>query len=74
MESKTILFRTFDTLPEAQFVKDALEQNGVQSFIANEICAQLYPIFGSSVSGYRLMILEEEQDKAEEIYSGLQEI
>ena len=73
MQDKTILFRTFDTLPEAQYVKDALTQNGVESFIANEIGAQLYPLFGSSVSGYRLMILEKDMAKATDIAAGLEE-
>ena len=70
---KTILLQTYDTLPEAQYVKDALEQNGVQCFIANEIGAQLYPLFSSSVSGYRIIILEADMEKAEDILAGLRE-
>lgn len=67
----TILFRTFDTLQEAQYVKDALEQNGVSCFITNIIGAQLYPLYGSSVAGYRLMILDQDLQKAEDILKDL---
>lgn len=67
----TILFRSFDTLQEAQYVKDALEQNGVGCFITNIIGAQLYPLYGSSVSGYRLMILDQDLQKAEDILKDL---
>lgn len=73
MADKTIIFRTYDTLPEAQFVKDALLQNGIQSFIANQLGAQLYALFSfSSAGGYNLMILDEDLKKAEDILAGLE--
>lgn len=66
-QDKVVLLRTFDTLPEAQYAKDMLEQNGVLCSLDNQAISQLYPLYGSSVSGIRLMVLAGDLDKAEDI-------
>lgn len=69
---KVIVLRTFDSLAEATYVKDMLEQNGIESFISNEAMSQLYPFFSSSVSGIPLHILEEDLARANEILNDLE--
>ena len=71
MKDKIVPFRTYDTLPEAQYVKDALEQNGVRCFLSNVLGSQLYPLFNSSVCGIRVMIAEQDVERAEDILSTL---
>lgn len=70
-EGNTITLKIFDTLPEAEFAKDALDQNGVQCFLSNEYGSQLYPIFGSSISGVHLHVFEADAARAQEILDGL---
>lgn len=68
MDDKIIIFNTYTTLPEAYHIKDMLEQNGIECFIANETFAQLYPLYGnSSIGGIQLHIFERDMKKAEEI-------
>ena len=74
MQDKTIIFRVYDTLPEAQYVKDALEQNGVECFLADQLWTQLYPLYGTPATGIRVMILDKDLEKAEDILKGLQEL
>ncbi|MCM1034332.1 MAG: DUF2007 domain-containing protein [Paludibacter sp.] len=74
MNDKIITFRTYATLPEAARVKDMLEQNDVQCFLANECFAQLYPLYGtSSVGGVQLHIFEKDKQLAEEIIQTFEE-
>lgn len=68
MDDKIIIFNSYATLPEATLVKDMLEQNGVECFLANECFAQLYPLYGSSaVGGIQLHIFERDKEQALEI-------
>lgn len=67
MKDKTIVLRTFDTLPQAQFACDILKQNGVECFMDNVYMSQLYPVFNPSVSGIRVIILEADKARAEQI-------
>lgn len=68
MNDKIIIFDTYTTLPEAHHIKDMLEQNGIECFIANECFAQLYPLYGNSaVGGVQLHIFERDREKAAEI-------
>lgn len=69
---KVIVLRSFESLADATYVKDMLEQNGVESFISNEAMSQLYPFFSSSVHGIPLHILEEDLEKANNILSDLE--
>lgn len=64
---KTIIFRTFSNITDATFAKELLLQNGLECFISNEFGNQLYPIFGSSVSGIYLHIFADDEEKAKEI-------
>ncbi|MDR1592803.1 MAG: DUF2007 domain-containing protein [Prevotellaceae bacterium] len=69
MEGKTIIIATYPNITEAMYAKDALEQNGLSTFISNENTAHLYPMFSSSVSGIRLHVFEADKARAEAILS-----
>ena len=66
-QSKTITLRQFENIIDAQVAVDILKQNGLNSFVSNELGAQLYPLFPSSVSGVCLHVFEHDKERAEEL-------
>ena len=66
---KVVVFRTYNTLFEANVVKELLASNDIQSMIKNEHTTVLLPMF-SPMSGVALMVLEKDLAKAQEIVDG----
>ena len=66
---KVVVFRTYNTLFEANVVKELLASNDVPSMIKNEHTTVLLPMF-SPMSGVALMVLEKDLAKAQEIVDG----
>lgn len=63
--SKIVVVGQFSTLYEAQMALDLLQQNEIKCFLSNEIGSQLYPMFGSSASGIRLHVFEQDVFRAQ---------
>ena len=63
------MFRTYNTLFEANVVKELLASNDIPSMIKNEHTTVLLPMF-SPMSGVALMVLEKDLAKAQEIVDG----
>lgn len=66
---KVVVFRTYNTLFEANVVKELLASNDIPSMIKNEHTTILLPMF-SPMSGVALMVLEKDLAKAQEIVDG----
>ena len=66
---KVVVFRTNNTLFEANVVKELLASNDIPSMIKNEHTTVLLPMF-SPMSGVALMVLEKDLAKAQEIVDG----
>lgn len=66
---KVVVFRTYNTLFEANVVKELLASNDIPSMIKNEHTTVLLPMF-SPMSGVALMVLEKDLTKAQEIVDG----
>ena len=66
---KVVVFRTYNTLFEANVVKELLASNDIPSMIKNEHTTVLLPMF-SPMSGVALMVLEKDLAKAQEIVDG----
>jgi hypothetical protein len=66
---KVVVFRTYNTLFEANVVKELLASNNIPSMIKNEHTTVLLPMF-SPMSGVALMVLEKDLAKAQEIVDG----
>ena len=64
-----MVFRTYNTLFEANVVKELLASNDIPSMIKNEHTTVLLPMF-SPMSGVALMVLEKDLAKAQEIVDG----
>lgn len=54
----------FSTPQEAYIAKGMLDANGIPSIINNEDFYNVYPIGFNSIGGIRLMVPEEDYDKA----------
>ena len=66
---QVVVFRTYNTLFEANVVKELLASNDIPSMIKNEHTTVLLPMF-SPMSGVALMVLEKDLAKAQEIVDG----
>ena len=66
---RVVVFRTYNTLFEANVVKELLASNDIPSMIKNEHTTVLLPMF-SPMSGVALMVLEKDLAKAQEIVDG----
>lgn len=71
MEGKTIIIETYQTMMEAMYAKDALEQNGISAFISDENMVQLYPMFSSPIGGVKLHIFEADKERVLEILADI---
>lgn len=63
---KVVVFRIYDSVFEANVVKELLASNDIPSMIKNEHTTVLLPMF-NSMSGVALMVLEKDLAKAQEI-------
>lgn len=63
---KVVVFRTYDSVFDANVVKELLASNDIPSMIKNEHTTVLLPMF-NSMSGVALMVLEKDLAKAQEI-------
>ncbi len=66
---KVVVFRTYNTVFEANVVKELLASNNIRSFIKNEHSTVLLPMFGS-MTGVSLMVLEKDLEKVTNIVDG----
>ena len=63
---KVVVFRIYDSVFEANVVKELLASNDIPSMIKNEHTTVLLPMF-NLMSGVALMVLEKDLAKAQEI-------
>lgn len=66
---KVVVFRTYNTLFEANVVKELLASNDIPSMVKNEHTTVLLPMF-SPMSGVALMVLEKDLARVQEIVDG----
>lgn len=60
---KVVVFRTYNTVFEANVVKELLASNGIPSMVKNEQSTIMLPMF-SSMTGVALMVLEKDLQNA----------
>jgi hypothetical protein len=58
MELLTV--NVYNTEVEAQIFKLFLEENGIEAFLFNSNSVAMYPIFNSSIGGYKLQVERED--------------
>ncbi len=69
----TIVIRIYANLAEAQYAEAVLADNGIEAFVADSNAVQLYPMFASQGSGYRLHIFERDAERAAEILNAIEQ-
>jgi hypothetical protein len=64
MEDKLVTLKNYETMVEAMFDQDLLQQNQISCSIDNEDSGELLPMFGEINEGLTISILENDQEKA----------
>ena len=67
-KTKTILLITCDNITEAHFIKDRLNNEGIDCFLANENFTTLLPNYYNLFrSGVQVFVIEEDYEKSREL-------
>ena len=54
----------FDSLTDAAIMKSRLDKHGIEAVVFDENINSVYPMFGQAFGGVRLMVKEEDFEKA----------
>ena len=66
-EEAIILYRSFDTVIEANLAKTKLDAYGIPCFLTEENFTNLYPIRNDIFPGVRLHLFEKDKERADEV-------
>jgi hypothetical protein len=64
---KIIIYKSFDTVIEANLAKTKLDAYGIPCFLTEEHFTNLYPIRNDIFPGVRLHVFEKDKERADEI-------
>ncbi len=64
MEDKLITLKNYETVVEAMFDQELLKENDIDSSINNEDSVDLMPMFGELNEGLRILVFENDYEKA----------
>lgn len=67
-KSRVVILRSFPTVGEAMIYKTLLESSGVECALINEVTSDMLPL-QNELMPIRLIVSEEDAEKAEEILS-----
>lgn len=70
-ENEIVLCRQFSNDTEAHIALAALENEGIQSIIDNDVFSRIYPIGTSALGALRLMVRRRDLEKALDIVNSL---
>jgi hypothetical protein len=71
MSTNLLPLHYFDSITDAAIYKSVLEEHGIEAIIFDENTSTVYPIFGQAFGGIRLMVKEQDFEKAREILEKL---
>ena len=66
MDKDNVVFTSF-VYAEAALVKSLLEASGIKVFMYDENTARLNPFYSSAIGGIKLMVPDEDVDRAREV-------
>jgi len=66
-QDKIIIYRSFDTVIEANLAKTKLDAYGVPCFLTEENFTNLYPLRNDIFPGVRLHLFERDKKRADEV-------
>jgi hypothetical protein len=67
MEDKLKTLKNYETMVEAMFDQELLQERDIDNFINNEESVELMPMFGDINEGLRIMVFEKDFDTAKSI-------
>jgi len=67
MEDKLVTLKNYETMVEAMFDQELLKENNIDSTINNENLVELMPMFAEIDNGLRLLVFENDLEKAAKI-------
>ncbi len=70
-DSQIVLCREFMNEAEARIALAALDSEGIEAIIDNEVFSRIYPIGNSSLGALRLMVRRHDLEKALDIVNSL---
>ncbi len=70
--SELVCIQTYNNRESAELAKGALEANGITAIIFADDCGGIYPQF-QLIKGVKLMVNEEDVEKAQKILEGSDE-
>lgn len=71
MNDKTIIYKSFDNLYDALYVKNMLKENEIESFISDDSMLPLNPIVSGKSWGTKLHVFEKDIERIEQILNEL---
>jgi hypothetical protein len=69
-----VVLRSFENGVEAHMLRSKLESEGIQSVVFDENTVGAMPIYSITVGGVKVMVLEEELERAEQICQAIDEV
>lgn len=64
MEDRLITLKNYETMVEAMFDQEILNENNIESSINNEDSVELMPMFGEINEGLRIVVFEKDFEQA----------
>ena len=64
MEEKLITLRNYESMVDALFDQEVLRDNGIECALNNGDAVDLYPMFGKINDGLRILVFENDYEKA----------
>ncbi|MBV9961608.1 MAG: DUF2007 domain-containing protein [Parafilimonas sp.] len=68
------ILETFGNYIDANLMLGRMEEAGIRCWLKDENTATINPVWANAIGGIKLMVLDEDVDKATEILSALKEI
>ena len=64
MEDKLITLKNYETMVEALFDQELLNERNIETFLNNEESVDIMPMFGDINEGLRILVFEKDYENA----------
>jgi len=64
MEDKLITLKNYETMVEAMFDQELLNERNIETFLNNEESVDIMPMFGDINEGLRVLVFEKDYENA----------
>ena len=64
MQNKLITLKNYETIVEAMFDQELLNERNIETFLNNEESVDIMPMFGDINEGLRILVFEKDYENA----------